>query len=175
MAEIENKMKVVEISPCSSEKVKRVIELSSPASSIEKKNDGTPLRPVFCLKRNIDMELFEKREDCFIHDFDPFEPTDNRDLSVSEKLHVDNYDLYITAEKGQVACRDYPHPRHLCVKFPFETTPHERHCELCYCYVCDLAAPCKFWTESEVEHCHASAHVDDWKQKRNLARVMLRN
>ncbi|TXG69723.1 hypothetical protein EZV62_004658 [Acer yangbiense] len=157
MAEIENKMKVIEISPCSSEKVKREIELNSPASSIGKENDGTPLRPVFCLKRNIDMELFEKREDCFILDFDPSEPTDNRDLSVSEKLHV--------------ACRDYPHPRHLCVKFSFETTPHERHCELCYCYVCDLAAPCKFWTESEVEHCHASAHVDDWKQKRNLARV----
>ncbi|KAK0594819.1 hypothetical protein LWI29_000848 [Acer saccharum] len=142
MAEIENKMKVIEISSCSSEKVKREIELSSPASSIGKENDGTPLRPVFCLKRNIDMELFEKREDCFILDFDPSEPTDNRDLSVSEKLHVSNDDLSIIAEKGQ-----------------------------CYCYVCDLAAPCKFWTESEVEHCHASASVDDWKQKRNLARV----
>ncbi|KAL5769271.1 hypothetical protein ACOSP7_015830 [Xanthoceras sorbifolium] len=71
----------------------------------------------------------------------------------------------------RVACRDYPHPRHLCVRFPFDTTPRESHFELCYCYVCDLAAPCKLWTESKVEHCHASAHVDDWKYKRNLARV----
>lgn len=30
----------------------------------------------------------------------------------------------------QIACRDYPHPRHHCVTFPFGTTPHEKHCDM---------------------------------------------
>ncbi|XP_056162936.1 RPM1 interacting protein 13-like [Syzygium oleosum] len=50
-------------------------------------------------------------------------------------------DLVVIAEKGQVVCRDFLHSRHLCQKFPLATTPHERYCELCYCYVCDSAAP----------------------------------
>jgi hypothetical protein len=29
----------------------------------------------------------------------------------------------------QVACRDYPHSRSACAKNPFDTTPHERHCD----------------------------------------------
>jgi hypothetical protein len=29
----------------------------------------------------------------------------------------------------QIACRDYPHPRHLCAKHPFSSTPHDRHCD----------------------------------------------
>lgn len=28
----------------------------------------------------------------------------------------------------QVACRDFPHPRHLCLKFPFESSQHTSHC-----------------------------------------------
>ncbi|TXG48497.1 hypothetical protein EZV62_024372 [Acer yangbiense] len=72
----------------------------------------------------------------------------------------------------KVACRDYPHPRHLCIKYPFGKTPHDNHCELCYCYVCDSTAPCNFWTEADDDdqeaHCHASEHIGDWKHKRNL-------
>lgn len=30
----------------------------------------------------------------------------------------------------QVACRDYPHSRHLCLKFPFNKTSHESHCDM---------------------------------------------
>jgi hypothetical protein len=30
---------------------------------------------------------------------------------------------------SQVACRDYPHARYLCVKFPFKSTSHEKYCE----------------------------------------------
>lgn len=30
----------------------------------------------------------------------------------------------------QVACRDYPHPRHTCAKYLFSKTPHDKHCEL---------------------------------------------
>ncbi|MBA0768741.1 hypothetical protein Gotri_017521 [Gossypium trilobum] len=64
----------------------------------------------------------------------------------------------------RVACRDYPHSRHLCLQFPFDTTPHDRHCHLCYCYVCDSAAPCEFW----VLHCDASEHVETWKSQRQV-------
>lgn len=30
----------------------------------------------------------------------------------------------------QLACRDYPHPRHLCGNFPFNSSPHEEYCDL---------------------------------------------
>ncbi|KAE9587278.1 hypothetical protein Lalb_Chr23g0271971 [Lupinus albus] len=60
-----------------------------------------------------------------------------------------------------VACRDFPHSRHLCSKFPFKTTPHVRHCEMCYCYVCDTSAPCMYWTL----HCNAE-NVGCWNDKR---------
>lgn len=34
-----------------------------------------------------------------------------------------------------MACRDYPHPRHLCMNFPFETASHESHCELVIMFI----------------------------------------
>ena len=30
----------------------------------------------------------------------------------------------------QVACRDFPHSRHLCSNMPFGTTSHEKHCTM---------------------------------------------
>lgn len=38
-------------------------------------------------------------------------------------------DFFCLSYFFQIACRDYPHPRHLCAKFPFGSTPHERHCD----------------------------------------------
>ncbi|CAN6565481.1 unnamed protein product [Malus baccata var. baccata] len=111
---------------------------NGPSSSSAEDEDGSPIRHIVCVKNKVDVKRFEDVEDCFILDFDPFEP---------------------------VACRDYPHSRHLCLKFPFETTPHESYCELCYCYVCDSAAPCMLW---KLSHCHAAAHIGDWKCKRML-------
>ncbi|XP_062201337.1 RPM1 interacting protein 13-like isoform X3 [Phragmites australis] len=51
-------------------------------------------------------------------------------------------DVAVVAERGKVACRDYPHPRSACAKHPFNITPHERHCGKCFYFVCDIAAPC---------------------------------
>lgn len=114
---------------------------------------GTPLSPIICVKTIDKMRELEKKEDCFILDFDPECPSVISKLS--EKFdNIDAPDISVIAEKGQVACRDYPHPRHLCLKYPFETTSHEKHCELCFCFVCDLAAPCKNWTGSS-GHCNA--------------------
>lgn len=96
-----------------------------------------------------------------------------------------------------MACRDYPHSRHLCLKYPFDTTPHENFCHMvssisikitplgsnnkvvdcwffnwfqCYCYVCDSVAPCKYWEDPKSAHCHASEHIDAWKLKRSLGK-----
>ena len=40
----------------------------------------------------------------------------------------------------------------------------------CYCYVCDCAAPCKDWKDSESAHCNASEKIGDWKEQRWLKR-----
>ncbi|KAK7317067.1 hypothetical protein RJT34_00990 [Clitoria ternatea] len=128
--------------------------------------DDSPIRVIACLKKIDDMRRFEETEDCFILGFDPSLPVPpSFDSSVP---HHDADDVAVVAEKGQVACRDYPHSRHLCLKFPFHTTPHESYCEMCYCYVCDSAAPCKNWTI--FSHCHAE-NVVHWKNQRKANRI----
>ncbi|KAG8661840.1 uncharacterized protein LOC110630272 [Manihot esculenta] len=146
------------------EKAVEMEESTCSSSSVE--DQGTPLRPIFCLKKKVDLKIFDDIYDCFILDFDPVEPIPSiSNLSVSS-----NDDLSVVAEKGQVACRDYPHSRHLCLKYPFDTTPHENFCHMCYCYVCDSVAPCKYWEDPKSAHCHASEHIDAWKLKRSLGK-----
>nr|XP_043608985.1 uncharacterized protein LOC122580903 isoform X2 [Erigeron canadensis] len=81
-------------------------------------------------------------------------------------------DIVIISEKGQVACRDYPHSRHLCVNFPFSTTPNQSHCKQCYCYVCDSLAPCVYWGNGSAttDHCHATDKDSIWRLARENAR-----
>lgn len=85
-----------------------VIEISSISLNMSGKGedeDGTPVRPVFCLKRNTDLKHFEETEDCFILDFDPFESVGISKLSLSETLDFAdgaNNDISVIAEKGQV-------------------------------------------------------------------------
>ncbi|XP_015069173.1 uncharacterized protein LOC107013813 [Solanum pennellii] len=135
-----------------------VVDLSDSST-----DEGTPLRPVFCLKKREQLKEFEEKEECFILDFDPYESVDISKLSVSNSL--DASDLSVLAEKGEVACRDFPHPRHDCAKYPFWKTPHQDYCDMCYCYVCDVAAPCKSWTGNSA-HCHAMNN-EAWKALRN--------
>ncbi|KAK8614901.1 hypothetical protein V6N13_068689 [Hibiscus sabdariffa] len=73
----------------------------------------------------------------------------------------------------QVACRDFPHPRHDCAKFPFSSTSHEQHCELCHCFVCDIQAPCRYWGSgiSNTHHCHATDKEEFWKTMRKNYRL----
>nr|GEW33095.1 hypothetical protein [Tanacetum cinerariifolium] len=134
----------------------------------DNEDDGTPLRPIFCLKRRSAIKDFDDKEDCFILDFNPEEEEDSVDLSKANDNIQDSEDLFMVSEKGQVACRDYPHSRHLCVKLPFATTSHESYCKLCYCYVCDVAAPCKKWSGGG-GHCHA-LDTEAWKNIRKDTR-----
>ncbi|XP_050363176.1 RPM1 interacting protein 13 [Argentina anserina] len=103
----------------------------------------------------------EVDDDCVVLDGDPDEANSVEDSGSGSGSD----DLVVVGEKGQVACRDYPHPRHLCAKFPFTSTPHEKYCDLCHCYVCDSLAPCVHWGTgaSHIGHCHATEKVDMWK------------
>ncbi|GJV43039.1 hypothetical protein Tco_1427575 [Tanacetum coccineum] len=103
-------------------------------------------------------------DDCVILESDP----DNKTGVTRNDDPVDEDDLVVVSEKGQVACRDYPHSRHLCIKFPFASTPNQSHCDQCYCYVCDSLAPCIYWGNggSYLDHCQATDKDDFWKLER---------
>ncbi|TXG48496.1 hypothetical protein EZV62_024371 [Acer yangbiense] len=120
-------------------------------------------------------------DDCFVLDFDPYNDTINlHDPQNTTHVHDghgdnDKEDICIIADKvtlqENVACRDYPHPRNLCYKFPFDTTLHSDYCEQCYCYVCETVAPCDFWSSvdgCEESHCNASEDKCYWTNQRNL-------
>ncbi|KAI5561660.1 hypothetical protein BDE02_15G002600 [Populus trichocarpa] len=121
-----------------------VIEITSSPSP-----DGTPIRPIFCLKKTNteNIRKFDEIEDCFILDFDPsdIDTSLHRISTLSVSSFTDDGggvdDLSVVAEKGQ-----------------------------CYCYVCDCAAPCKDWKDSKSAHCSASEKVGDWKEQRRLKR-----
>ncbi|CAN0897723.1 RPM1 interacting protein 13 [Linum grandiflorum] len=108
-------------------------------------------------------ELEDVDDDCLMLDGDPYK-TDEQAKNVA----VDEDDLLVTGETGQVACRDYPHSRHMCIKFPFGIALHTEHCDLCHCYVCDSPAPCPYWGTGlrSTDHCHATDAVKGWKTMR---------
>ncbi|KAI8574339.1 hypothetical protein RHMOL_Rhmol01G0346400 [Rhododendron molle] len=72
----------------------------------------------------------------------------------------------------KIACRDYPHSRHLCANFPFTSSPHDRHCHQCHCYVCDSLAPCVHWGDgtSSIDHCHANDKDEFWISRRQYSK-----
>uniref|UniRef100_A0A1D1YBD9 1-phosphatidylinositol 4,5-bisphosphate phosphodiesterase eta-2 n=2 Tax=Anthurium amnicola TaxID=1678845 RepID=A0A1D1YBD9_9ARAE len=102
-------------------------------------------------------------DDCKVLDGDPDKP-----LEAIQDAGNRSDDLLIVGERGQLACRDYPHSRHLCVTFPFSATSHEKFCKLCHCYVCDIPAPCIYWGSgsSSDDHCHSSDKEEKWRLKR---------
>ncbi|CAN8273641.1 unnamed protein product [Cochlearia groenlandica] len=166
---VNNKAEVVEITPEQWEETKKTTKRRKKPNKKEEEEEGTPLRGIFCLKTRQDMKIFEEKEDCFILDFDPNDSFDAKKATFSDNTD-DDTDLEIVHETGQVACRDYPHPRHLCLKYPFETTQHSLHCNQCYCYVCDVAAPCSRWTPNYESHCEALENTR-WKRLRELFRA----
>ncbi|KAM0949380.1 hypothetical protein DsansV1_C05g0051821 [Dioscorea sansibarensis] len=104
-------------------------------------------------------------DDCLVLDSGP----DKLVSVTNEKADGDeSEELLVIGETGQVACRDYPHSRHLCARFPFSTTSHERHCSLCHCYVCDSPAPCEYWGNGLLsgDHCHSTDKEARWKDER---------
>ncbi|KAI0520226.1 hypothetical protein KFK09_007697 [Dendrobium nobile] len=87
-------------------------------------------------------------DDCY--EINPIDFTTKLEFS-----SADDNSVAIVAQKGHVALRDFPHPRHLCGNFPFSRTTHETFCSKCFCYVCEVAAPCSEWWGKN-GHCNVS-------------------
>ncbi|XP_065873507.1 RPM1 interacting protein 13 isoform X2 [Euphorbia lathyris] len=106
-------------------------------------------------------------DDCVVLEGDPDKAVNVADDAADDADDAD--DVLVVGQTGQIACRDYPHPRHLCAKFRFSSTPHEQHCNLCHCYVCDSLAPCSHWGNgtSTINHCHATDKQEMWKIQRH--------
>ncbi|KAE8701956.1 RPM1 interacting protein 13, putative isoform 2 [Hibiscus syriacus] len=116
------------------------------------------------VRENVNVE----DDDCIILEDDP-----ETVVSDVNDNHEDSDELLVVGQKGQVACRDFPHPRHDCAKYPFRSTSHEQHCELCHCFVCDMQAPCCYWGSgiSSSDHCHATDKEEIWKTLRKNFRL----
>ncbi|XVE78011.1 hypothetical protein DITRI_Ditri13aG0110000 [Diplodiscus trichospermus] len=110
----------------------------------------------------------EDDDDCVVLEGDP-----DKALSDVNDPQEDSDELLIVGQKGEIACRDFAHPRHDCARFPFSSTSHEQHCELCHCFVCDTRAPCRFWGSGicRTDHCHATDKEEMWKTLRKNLRL----
>ncbi|XP_020197400.1 uncharacterized protein [Aegilops tauschii subsp. strangulata] len=118
-------------------------------------------------KKAADDDDDDDDDDCVILDGDPDKPLV---VVKEEKPGKDGAeeDLQVLSEKGEVACRDFPHPRHLCARLPFGAGSHANHCTMCHCYVCDSRAPCPWWGKGTLptDHCHATDKDEKWKKQR---------
>ncbi|XP_010447935.1 PREDICTED: uncharacterized protein LOC104730464 [Camelina sativa] len=105
-------------------------------------------------------------DDCVILDCDPTAKENVVDTCGTDEVLV-------VGQKGEIACRDFPHPRHACAKYPFNSTLHEQFCEMCHCYVCDTRAPCTYWLSSFsiLDHCHANDKDQMWNNQRESLRT----
>ncbi|KAK7284178.1 hypothetical protein RJT34_18919 [Clitoria ternatea] len=146
---------VKEIMGMSDEEPNEVVVLEEVKKKPEDKSKSSISTPAM---KNVDDDD-DDEDDCVVLDGDP----ENRVTSVDDSP-TESDEVFVVAEKGQIACRDYPHPRHLCAKFPFSSTPNERHCDQCHCYVCDSLAPCLKWGNglSSLDHCHATDKSEIW-------------
>ncbi|KAF5741808.1 hypothetical protein HS088_TW10G00814 [Tripterygium wilfordii] len=108
----------------------------------------------------------EDDDDCIVLDGDPDKVS--RAGEDVNQCDGDSDEVIVVGQKGQIACRDYPHARYLCAKFPFSSTPHESYCDRCHCFVCDSPAPCAHWGNgvSGIRHCHATDKQEFWKAER---------
>ncbi|CAN6282916.1 unnamed protein product [Urochloa humidicola] len=130
-----------------------------------------PSLPTPQKKANADIGCDEDDDDCVVLDGDPDKAVTVADEDGSAGDGSGD-ELQIVAEKGQIACRDFPHSRHLCSNLPFSTTSHAKHCVMCHCFVCDAPAPCKYWGNSTSvnDHCHATDKESKWKLMRQVFR-----
>ncbi|RLN17680.1 uncharacterized protein C2845_PM02G12250 [Panicum miliaceum] len=83
--------------------------------------------PVLQKKGNADGDCDEDDDDCVVLDGDPDKAVNVADEEGSARDGSSD-ELQIVAEKGPIACRDFPHSRHLCSNLPFSTTSHVKHC-----------------------------------------------
>ncbi|CAF1944302.1 hypothetical protein HID58_073834 [Brassica napus] len=117
--------------------------------------------------------LEEDDDDCVILDGDPDKTTKTDTDKLANDDDDDDDEVLVVGQKGEIACRDFPHPRHSCAKYSFNSTSHEKYCDMCHCYVCDIPAPCPYWciAISSIEHCHANDKEKIWRNQREFFRT----
>ena len=75
----------------------------------------------------------------------------------------DDDDVAFLHRTGDLALVDFPHARENCAENPFVVGNYKKHCQNCYCYVCDApASGCPKWSS----HAPATHTSDSWKQQR---------
>ena len=84
-------------------------------------------------------------------------------------------DVEVTgASEFRGALNDYPHARSLCQSLPLDNGhPHRSSCPMCYCYVCEVPAPCDQWgdgTSINDDHCRATEGIQHWVRARDVVR-----
>jgi len=68
---------------------------------------------------------------------------------------------------GELALSDFPHSRENCVCAPWRAGKEQKHCQNCFCYVCDApVSDCKEWPS----HCKASHANPAWRKVRQDAK-----
>ncbi|CAL9223726.1 unnamed protein product [Arabidopsis halleri] len=132
-------------------------------------------------KPNSSIQAVDDDDDCVILDCDPdkstktasIEDDDDKLAKNDDDDDDDDDDVLVVGQKGEIACRDFPHPRHSCAKYAFNSTSHEKYCDMCHCYVCDIRAPCPYWciAVSSIDHCHANDKEKIWKNQREYFRT----
>ncbi|KAK8935671.1 hypothetical protein KSP39_PZI013529 [Platanthera zijinensis] len=158
---MEHTREIVEISSDDDETIElRIPEETRGQQGVKKEGD-------FCRRNNLpagDSLNVSDDDDCLI-----LEGVSESAATCSEYTELGGElldEMLIVGEKGQFACRDYPHPRYLCATFLFSMTPHKKHCDLCHCYVCDSPAPCKYWES----HCNSTHKEITWRAERQSLR-----
>ncbi|ESQ50400.1 hypothetical protein EUTSA_v10001979mg [Eutrema salsugineum] len=157
--------------------------LNQVMEAVDEKSDSTDVVEVISeVKGGIDSQYRkpipeEEDDDCVILDGDPDKTAkssaveeDDDKLAKNDDDDDDDDDVLVV---GQKACRDFPHPRHSCAKYSFNSTSHEKYCDMCHCYVCDIRAPCPYWCigDSTIDHCHANDKEKIWKNQREYFRT----
>ena len=107
-------------------------------------------------------------------------PKPSRKRELSEVVDEDG-EMEITGSSGGLLAADLPHSRADCPLKPFHpgnakrTSPgNEAFCANCWCYVCEVRAPCAHWTSADTKrpaHCNGHARSKMWTTLRNQARA----
>ena len=98
-----------------------------------------------------------------------------QNFGVDDDRDDDDDEVEVTgASAFRGALNDYPHARHLCQSLPLDKDhPHRASCPMCYCFVCEVPAPCDEWGDGaapDADHCRAVDGVPRWVSARDARR-----
>ncbi|KAL2538698.1 Uncharacterized protein Fot_20089 [Forsythia ovata] len=92
----------MEVYPMDAEKKIKGIKLKKYRTSHVSEEDDSPPRSICSLKNRENIKEIEEKEECFILEFDPYDSLDYDDVKLFVSKNVEDDDLYVIGEKGQV-------------------------------------------------------------------------